>query len=82
MTIKDIVEGGKAQAAKYIEIIAKGKPKNYSESGVLDNQIKIDEIGQDTIQGHVIVAIGGARVIAQSLLPVGTSYNYDSMKLY
>ena len=80
-TIKEIMNSGREQAAKYIKTIAKGKPKNYSESRVLDDRIKIG-IGLDTIQGYVIVGIGGSRVIFDCLDPLDANYEYESRKVY
>ena len=63
------------QLEKYMQTIGKGKPKSYHDSGVLDSRVRIGE-GHDDLQGHVIIAIGGRRILVYSteLMPTLNEY--------
>ena len=74
-TLKSIMEGGLQQLRQYMRIIALGKVRSYRDSGVLDSRVNID-IGLDDLQGYVVMAIGGARVLMRSEECVQTQCEY------
>ncbi|KAF9150525.1 hypothetical protein BGX20_005656 [Mortierella sp. AD010] len=74
-TLGSIMEGGLRQLQRYMNTIALGRPQRYNASGVLDSRVNID-IGLDDLQGYVVMAIGGARVLIRSVEPIQTTYEY------
>ncbi|RIA89109.1 hypothetical protein C1645_214919 [Glomus cerebriforme] len=74
-TVGDVMANAVKQLEKYMQTIGKGKPKSYYDSGVLDSRVRIGE-GHDNLQGHVIIAIGGRRILVHSteLMPTPNKY--------
>ncbi|KAF9386115.1 hypothetical protein CPB97_004014, partial [Podila verticillata] len=50
-----------------------GKVRSYDTSGVLDSRVNIGH-GLDDLQGYVLMAIGGARVLARPVELVQTEF--------
>ena len=69
------MEDGLQQLQRYMRIIAFGRVKSYNDSGVLDTRVNIG-IGLDHLQGYVIMAVGGARVLVRSVNAVETRHKY------
>ncbi|KAG0074343.1 hypothetical protein BGZ92_003433, partial [Podila epicladia] len=64
VTLESIMEAGVKQLQQYMQIIALGKVRSYGTSGVLDSRVNIDN-GLDDMQGYVLMAIGGVRVLVR-----------------
>ena len=75
-TVSSILEGGVEQLTKYVETVAKGQPKHWTDSGVLDSRIKVGD-GDDCLQGHVVMGIGGSRFVVRSTQLIQTSNAYN-----
>jgi hypothetical protein len=75
-TVSSILEGGVKQLMKYVETVAKGQPKCWNDSGVLDSRIKVRD-GDDCLQGHVVMGIGGSRFVVRSTQLIQTSNAYN-----
>ncbi|GET03190.1 hypothetical protein GLOIN_2v1781474 [Rhizophagus clarus] len=57
-TIGEILNNGIDQLKSYINIISKGKPVDYSSSGVLDESIKITKSESNILKGYIILVVG------------------------
>jgi len=75
-TVVAIMEGALKQLETYMQTIAKGKPQLYHDSGVLDSRVRISE-GRDDLQGHVVMAIGGRRILVRSTELKSTRNEYQ-----
>lgn len=75
-TLGTVIEDAVKQLQKYMQIIIKGKRKSYLDSGVMDSRVKISE-GHDELQGHVIIAIGGKRILVRSTELMSTPNKYQ-----
>ncbi|KAI8345922.1 hypothetical protein B0O80DRAFT_471260 [Mortierella sp. GBAus27b] len=74
-TLESIMESGKTQLRRYMETIALGKFNTFSASGVLDNRVGIVD-GLDDIKGYVFMAVGGARVLVDTMEAIDTTNSY------
>lgn len=74
-TVGNVMANAVKQLKKYMQTIRKGKPKSYCDSGVLDSRVRIGK-GYDDLQGHVVIAIGGKRILVHSteLMPTPNEY--------
>ncbi|GBB84747.1 hypothetical protein RclHR1_11310004 [Rhizophagus clarus] len=77
-TIEEILNNGIDQLKVYMNTISKGKPVNYSSSGVFDERIKTTKSGNPhKLKGFVILAVGFRRILWRSVEEVISNYIYD-----
>ncbi|KAF9368929.1 hypothetical protein BGX21_006259, partial [Mortierella sp. AD011] len=69
------MKAGIKQLQRYMKTISMGKVRAYNSSGVLDSRVNIDP-GFDDLEGYVIMAIGGARVLVHHEDRIETGYEY------
>ncbi|KAI1315836.1 hypothetical protein EDD11_000271 [Mortierella claussenii] len=75
VTLESIMEDGVKQLKRYMKTIAMGKVQSYNTSGVLDSRVNINP-GLDDLEGYVIMAIGGARLLARHVGRIETECGY------
>ncbi|KAF9369335.1 hypothetical protein CPC16_004587 [Podila verticillata] len=75
VTLEFIMEASVKQLQRYMQTIALGKVRSYDTSGVLDSRVNIDH-GLDDLQGYVLMAIGGARVLVRPVERIETECEY------
>ncbi|KAF9300698.1 hypothetical protein BGZ74_007593, partial [Mortierella antarctica] len=75
VTLESIMEAGVKQLQRYMQTIALGKVRSHDTSGVLDSRVNIDH-GLDDLQGYVLMAIGGARVLVRPVDRIETECEY------
>jgi hypothetical protein len=56
-TIGEILNNGINQLKLYMNTISKGKPINYSSSGVFDERVKITKSNPNKLKGFVILVL-------------------------
>ena len=61
--IHDIIDNGTKQLKSYMNIISKGKVKDYSASGIFDERAKITKLKSNELKGFVLLVIGFRRII-------------------
>ncbi|GES74618.1 hypothetical protein GLOIN_2v1779809 [Rhizophagus clarus] len=76
-TIGDVLNNGIDQLRSYVNIISKGRPVNYSSSGVFDERIKITKSEYNILKGYVILVIGFRRILWRSVEEVISNYTYN-----
>ena len=76
-TIGEVLNNGINQLKSYINIISKGKPIDYSSSGVFDERIKITKSESSNIKGYVILVIGFRRILWRPVEEVISNYIYN-----
>lgn len=75
-TVGDILRSAVEQCDRYVGTIALGKPKYFDNPGALDSRIIVN-VGCDDLQGHVVMAIGGRRILVCSTDLISTQYKYQ-----
>ncbi|GBC08756.1 hypothetical protein RclHR1_08360002 [Rhizophagus clarus] len=75
-TISEILENGINQLRSYMIVIAKGKPTDYSSSGIIDKRIKITKSNPNKLKGFVILVIGFRRILWRPVKEVISNYSY------
>lgn len=75
VTLESVMETGVKQVQRYMQTIALGEVRSYDTSGVLDIRVNIDH-GLNDLQGYVLTAIGGARVLVRPVELVQTECKY------
>ncbi|GBB96582.1 hypothetical protein RclHR1_02790005 [Rhizophagus clarus] len=78
-TIGEVLNNGIDQLKSYINIISKGKPINYSSSGVFDERIKITKSESNILKGYVILVIGFRRILWRPVENVISNYTYNKI---
>ena len=74
-TVGAISNDAKVQLDNYMHLIAHGESKSYGDLGVRDHRIRVGE-GRDDLQGHVIMNIGGRRILLCSTKLMPTQHEY------
>ena len=59
--------------------ISKGKPINYSSSGVFDERVKIIESNPNKLKGFVILVVGFRCILWRSVEEVTSNYIYNKI---
>jgi hypothetical protein len=79
-TVGEIMESGIQQLQNYIEIIARGSVKEYSDSGVLDQRVDVTNTvkGSGQLIGYVVMSVGTRRILVRSYGPITTDVYYFS----
>ncbi|GBB88331.1 hypothetical protein RclHR1_01490012 [Rhizophagus clarus] len=78
-TIDEILNNGINQLKSYMNVISKGKPINYSSSGVCDKCIKITKSNPNKLKGFVVLVIGFHRILWRSVEEVISNYTYNKI---
>ncbi|GET01607.1 hypothetical protein GLOIN_2v1476919 [Rhizophagus clarus] len=75
-TISETLENGINQLRSYMIVIAKGKPTDYSSSGIVDKRVKITKSYPNKLKGFVILVIGFHRILWRPVEDVISNYLY------
>ncbi|GES74628.1 hypothetical protein GLOIN_2v1781474 [Rhizophagus clarus] len=75
-TIGDVLNNGIDQLRSYVNIISKGRPVDYSNSGVFDERIKITKSEYNILKGYVILVIGFRRILWRPIEEIISNYAY------
>ncbi|GBB88700.1 hypothetical protein RclHR1_15270001 [Rhizophagus clarus] len=78
-TIGDVLNNGIDQLRSYVNIISKGKPVDYSSSGVFDERIKITKSESNILKGYVILVIGFRRILWRPIEDIISNYTYNKI---
>ncbi|GES74636.1 hypothetical protein GLOIN_2v1480379 [Rhizophagus clarus] len=78
-TIGDVLNNGIDQLRSYVNIISKGRPVDYTSSGVFDKRIKITKSEYNILKGYVILVIGFRRILWRSVEEVISNYTYNKV---
>ncbi|GES79176.1 hypothetical protein GLOIN_2v1781474 [Rhizophagus clarus] len=79
ITINEVLNNGINQLKSYMNIISKGKPDDYFNSGVIDKRIKITKSNPNKLKGFVILVIGFRRILWRPVEELISNYNYDKI---
>ncbi|GBB96328.1 hypothetical protein RclHR1_27290001 [Rhizophagus clarus] len=78
-TIGEVLKNGIDQLKSYLNIISKGKPIDYSSSGVFDKRIKITKSESNILKGYVILVVGFHRILWKPVEEVISDYTYNKI---
>ncbi|GBC08890.1 hypothetical protein RclHR1_08470001 [Rhizophagus clarus] len=79
ITIGEVLNNGIIQLRSYMNIISKGKPANYSSSGVFDERVKITKSNPNKLKGFVILVVGFRRILWRPVEEVISNYIYGKV---
>ena len=74
--VKDTLQTATAQLSHYISIISCGQG-GLARRGAYDDRVSCGDEGQDVLLGHVIICVGGTRVICRQTETKVTQYSYQ-----
>ena len=73
--VNDIVNHGQQQLDIYIKTMAKGKVRNYSDSGIVDSRVGTKK-GPSQLRGYLILTIGSHHVLVWSSKSMTIDWKY------
>ena len=80
-TVGDILQSAVEQRDNYMRILKLGEPKSLYHPRILDSCIRVG-VGNDALQGHAIMAIGGRRTLVRSTEVIRSDKHYQSVVRY
>jgi hypothetical protein len=79
LKVRDTLQDATSQLGRYIDIISNGQG-GPARRGVDDDRVLCRDRGKDVLQGHVVVCVGGTRVICRHMETKGTQYSYEAVR--
>jgi len=76
-SIQDLVDGAIEQVNKYLRVLEKGQINSCSKAGILHRRLRCEN-GADRLDGHVLVCIGGTRILVQKAGSMTTELSFQA----
>ena len=78
-TVQSVVNSAMDQVRKYMDVIKQG-PGGLCAAGLVDGRVRCD-VGGDSLEGHVVLCIGGTRVLTTQVERVKTKHSFRPVAL-